>query len=235
MDESLMDMFETINVTQGFFSEIPWVRSVALKYMNLQGESPFRRSVFLETVRLIGNRLEEIPQDLLWGINNLRTLKIQYQNIKSLSPASFTKITSYLDKEISLESVNLTTIEPGTFAKFDYLKTLSLAFNKLQVLTADMFKGLERLQILRLNSNQINMIQPATFDGVINIHELLLESNKLTSLPDGCFVKLDSLEVLNLDVDWTPFDIIGRARSLFTETYWLKHIKPVLDEFRQLQ
>jgi len=106
--------------------------------------------------------------------------------------------TSY----ISLASKGIRSIPKGTFeGSSDSVRTLDLESNKLAVLEADMFKGLENVEELKLSGNIIQTIQPGAFRGMENLKALYLSKNPISDLPKGAF---EGLNLTTLTIHSVP-------------------------------
>ena len=99
-----------------------------------------------------------------------------------------------------LSTDDITMLRSGDFAGLTGLTALDLRFNRLTTLNADIFNGLENLQILILSNNQLTTPLPSgIFNPLSALEYLDLENNAFTTLPAGIFNGLrSSLKILLL-------------------------------------
>ncbi len=85
----------------------------------------------------------------------------------------------------SLIGINL---KSGDFAGLTGLTELTLTFNEITALPADIFSGLSALTTLRLNNNQLSTLPSGIFSGLTSLTTLNLSNNPLpASLPRSLF------------------------------------------------
>ncbi|CAF1267962.1 unnamed protein product, partial [Adineta ricciae] len=93
----------------------------------------------------------------------------------------------YLDandiKEIPLELTN----------RLIYLIRIDLSYNKLRVISANIFANLTRLETLILSYNKIRCLESSSFKGLKNLRILSLHGNEISTIPEGSFNDLTSL------------------------------------------
>ncbi|KAM4615565.1 amphoterin-induced protein 2-like [Polymixia lowei] len=77
----------------------------------------------------------------------------------------------------------ISQIEPDSLALAPHLRHLDLSSNRLAVLNASAFRGLEELEVLLLFGNQITQINSGAFDGLRSLQRLYLSGNRLTVFP----------------------------------------------------
>nr|XP_025975979.1 relaxin receptor 1 isoform X3 [Dromaius novaehollandiae] len=76
---------------------------------------------------------------------------------------------------------------------------MSLQWNLLRKLSADIFKKYQDLQNLYLQNNKIRAVSEHAFRGLYNLTKLYLSHNKITSLKPGVFEDLHNLEWLIIE------------------------------------
>ena len=96
-------------------------------------------------------------------------------------------------------SNQISEVESGSFNVLSNLDNLNLYGNRLTVLTAVMFHGLEAVFRLSLVANGINAIEDITFANLKNVKYLSMYYNHLAALRPGMFSGLDSLWQLRLE------------------------------------
>lgn len=67
---------------------------------------------------------------------------------------------------VPLQNNTISAVEPGSFRNQGQLLELALNGNRIHLLTADIFQGLEHLRILYLARNDITRLLDYTFRGL---------------------------------------------------------------------
>ncbi|KAM7388808.1 hypothetical protein PAMP_024955 [Pampus punctatissimus] len=98
----------------------------------------------------------------------------------------------------STQNNTISAVEPGSFYNQGQLLELALNGNRIHLVTADMFQGLEHLRILYLAGNDITRLLDYTFRGLQRLQELHLQHNSIEMLADQALVGLTSLALLDL-------------------------------------
>lgn len=119
---------------------------------------------------------------------------------------------------------NIIHISPKAFSDLeDILTTLDLSNNRLFEFPFPALRNLNNLQWLNLNGNQITNIHSFKWTQLNSksvINSLFLGSNHITSVPEGAFVRLSNLNLLDVegnlinDVGIHPFPITLTSLSL---------------------
>lgn len=175
----------------------------------------------VEVFSLGGNFITNISIHDLAIYGNLKRLNLQFNQIHSIHPKAFEKLTKleelYLGHNI-LSSIPIMTLQslkkltilyvnnndirkipPGQFANLDNLVKLRLDGNALQILKDVDFKSLTKLHYLHLESNQLQHIHPHTFSKLSSLRFLNLSHNKQKALRNAVtFSQLKSLTTLLL-------------------------------------
>ena len=103
------------------------------------------------------NRISEIHPLLFQNYTNLHFLYIDHNDINNLHPNQFQPLQRIL-VILDLSHNNLVTFTLASTTEFSLLKYLSLANNRLRVLSCSMFQHILSIETLDLSNNQINMI-----------------------------------------------------------------------------
>uniref|UniRef100_A0A914HXV5 Chaoptin n=1 Tax=Globodera rostochiensis TaxID=31243 RepID=A0A914HXV5_GLORO len=123
---------------------------------------------------LKNNFLSEVPFAALDGLNSLRIIDLERNNITELGTHSMGWLKAELD--------------------------LRLALNRISRLPEGAFDGFRRFERLDLSHNQINSISEKAFQAVESVSELDLGSNALLQIPQNAFLRFaNSLRRLNLE------------------------------------
>lgn len=86
----------------------------------------------------------------------------------------------------------LTTYPPPPSCKFHSV----LYGNKIKDLPANVFRGLQSLQLLLLNANEISCIRKDSFRDLHSLSLLSLYDNNIQSLANGTFDAMKSIQTL---------------------------------------
>ncbi|XP_030334238.1 leucine-rich repeat neuronal protein 3 [Strigops habroptila] len=123
-------------------------------------------SVYLEE-----NKLTELPEECLSGLQSLQELYINH-NL-------------------------LSVIAPGAFIGLNNLLRLHLNSNGLQMINRKWFEATPNLEILMIGENPIIRIEDMNFKPLINLRSLVLAGINLTEIPDNALAGLDNLESIS--------------------------------------
>ncbi|KAM9392153.1 volume-regulated anion channel subunit LRRC8D [Pholidichthys leucotaenia] len=189
-----------------------------------------KRMVNLRELQLRDCQLERLPSALL-SLNNLRTLDLQHNNLRTLEellslahlqhlsclrlphnhilmlPASVGVLRGL--ELLDLSNNQLQSLPPALFT-LRRLRRLLLAGNLLEELPAEI-KAMQQLIELDLSGNRLERLPSELFSCCLDLHFLNVAHNSLTSLPSGIaalshLCKLDlrgnSLEELPAELGW---------------------------------
>ncbi|XP_035676353.1 leucine-rich repeat-containing protein 15-like isoform X2 [Branchiostoma floridae] len=183
--------------------------------------------------------LTSVPQNLPTGIKYLDL----YNNlITTLSQSDFSRYGNLT--HLYLSKNHITTVNGRAFCNlYNYnnqsdFAELSLSFNHLSNLRADMFTWLANLEFLHLKNNEISDIQAGTFNSTPELISLWLYYNKLTNLRSDMFTGLGNLETLYLsnneisDILAGTFSSTPQLTSLYLNNNKITNLR--LDMFRGL-
>ncbi len=127
-------------------------------------ENAERTGVF----QLTKSNLNEFPSDIIKLHNNLRTLDLSYNKLRTI---------------------------PSTIGQFQQLKSLSLNNNRI-VSIAQELGNLSKLEVLTLNNNLIKQL-PQSLAKLSHLRRVILSNNELTSFPT-VFSNLKQLDFIDL-------------------------------------
>eukprot|EP01135_Chromosphaera_perkinsii_P010565 Nk52_evm3s2171 gene=Nk52_evmTU3s2171 len=189
-------------------------------------------------VDLSNGLLKQITSGSFSGLNELKTLTLNYNQIVSIELSNLPKLES-----ISMKNNSLTSISTSTFSGLPLLKTvdfshnqigsnvvfpdvpslvtLKLAYNNIQVFNSALSASRRRratanvlIEDLDLSNNGIVYFGNNTLDSWAHLKYLDISNNKLTSLLEVDFSKLSQLTTLKLYGN--PFDccLVGKSNIL---------------------
>ena len=168
-------------------------------------------------LRFQGNNIVKIGPKTFEGLDSLKGLILVSNQIKDIN-ASFTplKNMTYLDLSENLIS-NLSQNEWGIVHK---VKTIWLAYNKIDTISRDSFIGLPNLQYLNLYSNKLGHIMDGSFTGLDMLEKLTLGHCGIGQILNNTFGRLPSLVYLSFE-------------ECYSKAYYIEH--SALKELPSLQ
>lgn len=175
-------------------------------------------------------------------LKNLHYLSVSRNEINTIESDAFQNNNELLF--LNLSSNRIRHLHPKTFADLQYLKTLDLSNNQLEVLqisineteistlyinnnnikniTSDTFMQMPKLMKLLMGKNKIDKIDVNTFAHLTILEELDLSSNMLSFLPEGWTESLVSLKYLDLcDNEFTSLESLSLTNTLPLITVYL--------------
>ncbi|NXI44108.1 GPV protein, partial [Galbula dea] len=240
------------NVThlQDVFSRMVELQHLILSSNNISLISPmaFKGLRSLTALKLLDNKLVELPSGVFDDMAQLQQLIIENNKLKSIEENQFDKLANL--EELFLNKNQLTALPGGMLKKLAKLKVLNLSrnylaslprnifsaltkleklmlyFNRLASIDSGMFYSLKELRELFLHCNNIQSIAPDAFHCLHKLRSLTLSRNKLESLPPGLFLHLHDLSKLTLyknPLKSLPEVLFGEMRHL--GSLWLYHTK----------
>ena len=175
-------------------------------YLHRSGLASLDENLFdgltgLQWLYLYGNSLTSLEEDLFDGLTGLQRLYLNDNDFSSNSlPADvFDGLTAL--QILYLHRNGLALLDENLFDPLgDSLTTLALSDNDFSSnsLPADVFDGLDVLQILYLHRSGLASLDENLFDGLTGLEKLYLYGNSLTSLDENLFDGLTGLEWLHL-------------------------------------
>lgn len=171
----------------------------------------------LALLSLSRNGIQDVQEDALQGLSQLRTLLLQHNQISSASlpDEAFSGLRSL--QVLALSNNALRTLRGAWFRNTRDLTRLQLDGNQITNLTDGVFGGtnLRSLRHLDLSNNFISYIGRDTFRPLPQLQEVDLSRNRLAQMPD-VFTPLKHLVLLSLDKNqWScTCDLFPLARFL---------------------
>jgi Leucine-rich repeat (LRR) protein len=145
---------------------------------------------------LFYNGIGILPGDLLQQYPNIISLQATGLKLTNLSWA-FTK-KQYFLKNLNLSNNNLAELKPYEFIGVPNLLTLSLAYNRLNILVLFTFQRLGKLRNLDLSHNRFQELEAGVFDFLSDVIELRLSNNNLKLVNLVMFENTKKLAKLDL-------------------------------------
>lgn len=131
--------------------------------------------------------MQALPADPLKDLTNLQELDFSNNHLKSLTDTSFHFLKNL--RSLKLNDNQIELLHKGTFQGdiHSKLEDISLSFNGLRHISQHTFVDLELLQTLRLDDNKIELLERRAFMNLDSLKVLILRGNKLNSISDETF------------------------------------------------
>ena len=100
---------------------------------------------------------------------------------------------------LTLEGMNIVSINPNTFANLDNLITINLSRNRIVRISRNTFHNLRGLRTLNLSYNRIVNIESQAFAYLPALEQIFLNFNVLVTLEENSFMELRNLRKINLN------------------------------------
>lgn len=157
----------------------------------------------LHNLEFTGTNFTQLEEGTFDNMRNLKSLKIQLNNLESLNKEVFKGLQSL--KRLLL-SGKLESVSENVFSYLSELETIEIIKNEMPLLPKGMFKFSEsrvdslspQITTLILRNNKIKEINESTFEDLINIETLNIERNCLTKLKENMLIQNKKLRFLNL-------------------------------------
>ncbi|XP_034042616.1 nyctalopin [Thalassophryne amazonica] len=131
------------------------------------------------------NKIEAVAYNSLLGLNSLRYLNLQENNINVIHNQAFQDLVHL--ENFYLNDNLLSFLPQITFKGLNRLKMLNLGGNRLTNVSRTWFGDLLELEVLYLDRNQLVYIEDGSFENLTSLITLHLNSNNLTTLPFPVF------------------------------------------------
>jgi len=171
----------------------------------------------VEEIDLTGNPIKELSPGAFLGLSNLRTLKLEKNELTKVpdvfSTRTFIPGTNSNGNKNNNNGGGFGSSSNNQVASVNsmvpHLVELSLAENsKIDKIGNDAFSAAKNLGTLDLRGCQIKTIEPHAFRGLEALRKLILTDNSLTSIPTASFPHLVQLELLKIGRN--PFDRLSK-------------------------
>ena len=164
-----MSSIDQIDVSRNFLTAVP----TAL----------FTQCTQMTNLKLSGNRLKDIPQEIEM-LRNLKRLNLSRNKLSKI-PAGCANLPSLVDLDISNNLI--THIPPKSLAGCVKLKELTLRANAIQHVPAD-YGLLVELEVLDIRGTKVAVI-PAEYGNLYSLRELMLD------LDEGALIRQPPLAI----------------------------------------
>ncbi|KAK6019393.1 leucine Rich repeat-containing domain protein, partial [Ostertagia ostertagi] len=134
----------------------------------------------LISLNLYGNKLKDIPEGAFEGLSQLRLLRIENNEICSLSTNSLSEVKQKLEL-LDLSGNCFATIPAQSLRNSVKLMYLDLSDNKISEINNFELMNLPQLKELRLQNNRLREIHPMAFMNVPQLQYLYMRDNLIGS------------------------------------------------------
>lgn len=153
--------------------------------------------------KMYKSKFPEIKNETFRGLNALKTLEMELNQIEVLNSRSF----AYLFKleKLTLTDNMIRKLPAFVFSDLKELESLYINNNQIEEIDENAFEGLTHLYVLSLTRNFIHTINTTEFSKIKKLQHLHLEYNKIKSLsgqlnlPELKFLQLNDNELTNLN------------------------------------
>ena len=140
----------------------------------------------LTDLHLHTNRLERLYTNMFNKLVKCETMDIQMNQISEIEPGSFNGLSAL--KILSVSKNRLTVLTSGMLLGLgSSLEELFLTYNAIDSIEDGTFASLNKLRTLMLYGNDLEQLSPGTLTGLASLETLNIEGNRLTSLSAAAF------------------------------------------------
>ena len=204
--------------------------NISVKHLVLS-KNPLK-SISINAFKGIGQHLERLDIDgvklkidtglpFLKGMTMLKSLDLGYNLLKNKYKVFPSGLFSSLNltslASLTLQTLQMSKLEEGTFNGIERLEQLDLSYNFLPDFPKELLH-LKELKRLKLYSNEIMVLKNNTFLGLTKLQKILIGVNDIDTIEPGAFNDLeDSLEEINLyhnPLPAVPTEALSELRQL---------------------
>ncbi|XP_050710704.1 uncharacterized protein LOC126995252 [Eriocheir sinensis] len=208
-DKALMrhDTLETLSLTSGGLITLP------LRF--------FVNHRFLEHLYLTGNRIEVVEEESCIGLEVLKVLFINRNELTYIDLDCFRHTPALQDLNMGH---NKLTLDGQSFPHLPHLTSLYLNNNLLTNINGTLLASLPFIRTLDLRDNLITTVHPKAFSLLTHLRFLMMSGNRVTSVA-GLFRGLNSLAMLKLekldlhDINTKNFRILPSLKFVYFDTF----------------
>lgn len=180
---------------------------------------PTRCGKTLKILDLSNNSIDNLPPEILSGLNRLKLLYLNGNGMASLADRALEGLVSLT--VLRLDNNKLVNLPPELFNDKKDLKELYLQNNSINVLAPGLFNDLSQLLVLDLSRNELTSewVNSATFPGMLQLVVLDISFNKISKLEPSLFRDLYRLQILRLEsnvIETIPENTFSSLYNLHT-------------------
>lgn len=140
----------------------------------------------------------ELPFDLFYGMMNINTLRIVYNQLENIPPNFFSDWAKNV-RELNMKNNKLQKIERNDFSRLIEVVTLDLSYNQINKIDSGAFDSLVRLETLKLDNNRLYTLPIGIFHQLTRLTIIQLSENSFDVLPEDLLVNTKHLEHFTMD------------------------------------
>ncbi|CAM1293446.1 chp (predicted) [Pycnogonum litorale] len=205
-DETFEDpSLEILDVSHNRISRMPveaLLRSnSSLSYLNLSfnrlryvARLDFKHLTKLIRLGLDGNNIVEIAADSFANLPNLLSLDLSHNPLDKVTSEAFSGIRDHLE-ELNIANISI-RIAPEL--GMPRLLDLNVSANRMKVINATLFRGLDNLRRLDLSGNKFTSVDKSNWRQLPRLASLDVSDNAVTKILNDSFEGLDGLQELNI-------------------------------------
>ncbi|KAI4884275.1 hypothetical protein NFI96_003573 [Prochilodus magdalenae] len=158
-------------------------------------DNMFERCFNLTELEISQNEISHVSAPVFKGLTRLRKLQLQYNKLTQVKNA-FQMLPTLEFVDLSINRIR--RLNCSDFANLTRLTQLYLYGNKISEIRSCLFKDLQNLKVLKLGTNQLLTLEGAFQNGPRSLRVLQVSYNKLSAVKSGIFKSLSNLRVLDL-------------------------------------
>lgn len=211
------------NFTSIFCEHFPDLEIIDSKDAQIEfiGPNSLFNCLNLQRMHIKGNKLSELPENLLLTNKKLKIVDFGSCELKSLPEKFF--VNQNILEELWLDLNQIKALPSTIFDSLGELRLLSINRNQITSLDSEWFSNLHNLKVLGLDRNRISVLPPGVFKSLANIEHLWLYRNKIQTIHSNSFGEHQKLAYLYIHTNRInsvdPKFIEGRKFLLFEFEY----------------
>ncbi|KAI1725774.1 leucine rich repeat domain-containing protein [Ditylenchus destructor] len=228
----LLDSLEELEISWNTLTAIPKdgianlkrLKSLSITNSRITNIEPFTFLHFysrnsIETLDLSGNQLTSVPAQSLLGLEGLRRLTLDKNQISDIPTDAIQTVYNSLEelwlgvnqihsvgklpsmpklKALSLDVNRISTISTDSFENTPNLLYLHLSNNAFSEIDFRMFQRIGQLKLLSMNYNMISRLDKETFQFVPSLVRLELSNCFISSIEEDTFNSIPKIQFISL-------------------------------------
>lgn len=164
------------NLSTGVFEK--FVNMEKIMIISSKGFQKLESSYFDKKIKLVlmkNTDLEVVGEKCFEGLNNLKTLSLNYNQVKRVHKRAFKDLVNMEKIEMVYNQIEF--LDDDVFENNVNLKLILLYNNKLKVISAQLFTRNNKLESLQIQNNQITQIEKGFQANLTSLNRVDLSSN----------------------------------------------------------
>ncbi|CAG07358.1 unnamed protein product, partial [Tetraodon nigroviridis] len=164
----------------------------------------------LKVLMLQNNQLERLPDDAPWDLPNLLSLRLDANLLSEVPAWAFRGVCSL--RHLWLDDNSLTEIPVAALDSLPSLQAMTLALNQITHIPDYAFTNLSALVVLDLNYNDLQEF-PVAIRTLSKLQELGFHNNNIKTIPERAFAGNPQLQTIHFYEN--PIQLVGKPVSSF--------------------